>query len=186
MCRNFRIGILMLLCLVLGALTFGCAGGGLPRTAQINQSGQTGEGATQSMQSPMLGFVYTTNGGEVRAINGVAGASTQGSPVALPEGVTGINFAPGQNSAIVVRGGGAAVGVISFLGTTAGPLVPIAGGISQPEIIAFSPNGAGAVLYSASEGPAPSGRGAPRYTSIDSQRREWRIARPRARVGARR
>jgi hypothetical protein len=104
------------------------------------------------MQAPILGFVYAPAGSEVRAINGVAGASTQGSPLALPEGITGISFAPGQKSAIVARTSGASVGVVSFLGANPGALVSIPRGISQPDIIAFSPNGTDAALYSALEG----------------------------------
>jgi hypothetical protein len=104
------------------------------------------------MQAPMLGFVYATDGSEVRAINGIPGASTQGLPLALPAGVTAIDFAPGQKSAIVERTNGAPVGVISFLGASPGAIVPIPGGISQADIVAFSPSGAGAALYSASEG----------------------------------
>jgi hypothetical protein len=104
------------------------------------------------MQSPVLGFVYSANGSEVRTINGVSGASTQGLSLALPDGITGISFAPGQKSAIVERSNGASLAVISFSNASPGALVPIPGAISQPSIVAFSPNGANVALYAAGAG----------------------------------
>jgi hypothetical protein len=104
------------------------------------------------MQSPVLGFVYAAGGSEARAINGTPGASTLSSPLTLPEGITGLDFPPGQKYALVEQTGGASVGLIALSGANPGPLVQITGGISQPDVISFSPNGAAAALYSTSEG----------------------------------
>ncbi len=146
MCRNLRI--LLLAALLVAVLNFAC-GGGAP-SAQIGQTSQAGSSTVaQAMQTPVLGFVYSPNGGEVRTINGVSGASTQGSSLALPEGITGISFAPGQKSAIVERSNGASLAVISFSDASPGALVPIPGAISQPNIVAFSPNGVSVALYAA-------------------------------------
>ena len=104
------------------------------------------------MQSPMLGFVNTPEGGEVRAILGIPGASILSPPLAIPAGVTNLYFAPGQKYAIVEGAAGASIGVLTFHTANPGPLIEISGAISQPDIVSFSPNGAAAVVYSASEG----------------------------------
>jgi hypothetical protein len=149
--RNLHLETLLLVSLVLSALNFGCGGGGLQPLTQSNQSPQTSASVSKSMQAPTLGYAYVTTGSEVRAINGVPGASVVSPPIALPEGVTRIDFAPGQKSAIVEQANGTSVGVISFVGAEPGPIVPVTNGISQADIIAFSPNGTAAALYSVSE-----------------------------------
>jgi len=151
MCRNARIGIVLLVAMVLAAMNFACGGGGLP-PSHIVQSSQVDGSVSQSLQAAILGFVYVPDASEVRPINGISGASTQGLPLVLPTGVTGISFAPGQESAIVERANGASLGVISFQGAGPGAFMPIPGGVAQPNILAFSPNGASVALYSASEG----------------------------------
>lgn len=154
MCRRAPtlIILLLLICFPTSLLNLGCGGGGLPRSTQISQSPQTDRNASQSMQSPMLGFVYATDGGEVRAILGIPGASVLSRPLALPAGVTNLNFAPGQKYAIVEGASGGSIGVMTFPTANPGPLIEISGAISRPDIVSFSPNGAAAVVYSASEG----------------------------------
>ncbi len=93
--------LLLLVCFTISLLNLGCGGGGLPPSKQVSQSIQTDSKVSQSMQAPMLGFVNTTNGGEVRAIFGIPGAAILSQPLALPAGVTNLNFAPGQKYAIV-------------------------------------------------------------------------------------
>jgi hypothetical protein len=152
MCADSLHARLTIISLVLGAFTFGCGGGGATLSPQTNQNAPTSSNVPQALQSPMLGFAYTSSQTEVRVINGVSGASTQGAALSLPVGVTSINFAPSQKSALVEVAGGGAVGAVSFQASQPGPLVTIAGAIAQPDIIAFSPTGAAAALYSASEG----------------------------------
>ena len=149
--KDIPVRILLLIFLVLTALNLGC-GGGAPVTSSVSQSLTADANASKRMQSPVLGFVYAAGGSEVRAINGIPGASTLSSPLTVPAGVTGIAFAPGQRSALVEGTNGVSIGVISFSGAVPGPRVQIAGGISTPDVISFSPNGAAAALYSASEG----------------------------------
>ncbi len=152
MCAGSFYSRLAIISVVLGAFTFGCGGGGVPSSPENNQNAQTTSNVPQALQSPMLGFAYTSAQTEVRVINGVSGASTQGAALSLPAGVTAINFAPGQKSALVEVSGGGSVGAVSFQASEPGPLVTIAGAISHPDIVAFSPTGAAAALYSASEG----------------------------------
>jgi len=140
---------LLLVCLILTVLNLGCGGGGLPASSQLAQTAQS---TAQSMQSPMLGFVSTNNGNEVRAILGVPGASVLSNPLAIPPGVTNLYFAPGQKYAIVAESPGSPVGVLTFPTSTPGPVVEISGAISQPDIVSFSPSGAAAALYSSSQG----------------------------------
>ncbi len=144
--------LLLLVCFTISLLNLGCGGGGLPPSKQVSQSIQTDSKVSQSMQAPMLGFVNTTNGGEVRAIFGIPGAAILSQPLALPAGVTNLNFAPGQKYAIVAGASGAPIGVMTFPTANPGPVIEISGAISQPDIVSFSPNGAAAAVYSASEG----------------------------------
>ncbi|MGO8786125.1 MAG: hypothetical protein ACLQVL_01910 [Terriglobia bacterium] len=104
------------------------------------------------MQSPILGFVSATDGSEARAILGIPGASMLSRPLALPAGVTNLNFAPGQRYAIVEAASGGPIGVMTFPSANPGPLVEISGAISRPDIVSFNPTGTAAVVYSASEG----------------------------------
>jgi DNA-binding beta-propeller fold protein YncE len=148
MSRNACARIFWLVPLVLGALNFGCGGGGMPPSSQISPSPQTDLHASQPMQAPILGFAYAAGSGELQPINGVTGAAVLSSPLALPEGVTRIDFAPGQGWAVASRPSGGTPAVISFLAANLGPLVPIPGAISEPDIIAFSPSGGAVALYS--------------------------------------
>lgn len=140
--------LLLLASIDLGLVNFGCGGGGLP-ASQINQSHRD---TSQSMQPAMLGFVSTAGGSEVRAILGIPGASSLSQPLAMPSGVTNLHFAPGQNYALGSGAAGASLGVVTFSTASPGPVVEIPGAISQPDLIAFSPNGASAAIYSASMG----------------------------------
>lgn len=151
-CRLVRTGnmVLILTLAALGASS--CGGGRVAPNAQINQGAQASTAVSRSMEAPALGFAYTAGGTEVRLMSGVPGASIQGAPLTLPSGVSSVNFAPLQKSAIVELSGGGPVGVVSFPSTDPGPIVSISGAISHPDIIAFSPTGAAAALYSASAG----------------------------------
>jgi len=128
----------------------------------------TGSAASQPMQSPVLGFVASSRtlvprghgrSGEtdsnpsvtVRAILGVPGAATFSGALTLPRGVTGAYFAPGQSFALVEQATGG-LAVLQFSGTLAGPLQPIPGSISRPDIVSFSPNASAAAVFSAEEG----------------------------------
>jgi hypothetical protein len=151
MCKHISPPILLLISLALLALNFGC-GGGAEVTSNAAPAPTPDVSTAKRMQPPVLGFVYAAGGSEVRVINGIPGASTLSSPLTLPEGVTGVDFAPSQKCALVEQTNGSSVGLITFSGANPGPLTQIAGGISKPDVVSFSPQGAAAALYSASEG----------------------------------
>ena len=144
--------LLLLVCFILSLLNLACGGGGLPRSTQSSQSPQSDRSASKSMQAPILGFVFATDGSEVRAILGIPGASILSRALAIPAGVTNFSFAPGQKYAIVEGASGASIGVVTFPNANPGPFIEISGAITRPDIVSFSPNGAAAVVYSASEG----------------------------------
>src|SRR5215469_4651182 len=103
------------------------------------------------MRSPVVGFVYSPELIELRAIQGIAGASILTEPLTLPPGATNVHLAPGQKYALVERDG-SSLGLIPLTMTSANAVVEIAGALVKPDIISFSPNGTSAAAYSASEG----------------------------------
>src|SRR5580698_8428873 len=147
--KGLRCGTLAITCLlaIFGALNTGCGGSSVTPNAQVNQGSQASS-TTQAMQVPTLGFAYAAGTTEVRSINGISGASTQGSALNIPANVSGVSFSPGQKYAIAQSATGGPVGAISFQAAEPSALVTIAGAISQPDIIAFSPTGVAAALYS--------------------------------------
>ena len=183
--NDIPVRLFLLVSLLLSALNLGC-GGGAEVTSNVSQAPTADLATSKQMQSPVLGFVNTAGGSEVRAINGIPGASTLSPPLALPGGVTSLDFAPGQKYALAEQADGASLGVIQFSGANPGPLVQIAGGISQPDVISFSPNGAAAALYSASAGRLQVLCGSSRQSSVESRNEEWRSAGRRAPLGHRR
>jgi len=150
---DIRIPLLILVCLGPSWRAGSAQRQGEILERQAAQSRTVGAGnATQGMQAPVLGFVYDPNHGEVRAILGIAGASVLGGPMAVPAGVTGVNFAPSRNYALLARRGGGFIGLLTFQGAEEGSLIPICGAISQPDLISFSPSGNTAALYSTAAG----------------------------------
>ena len=104
------------------------------------------------MQTPVLGFVGGANQSELQSLLGIPGASALGEPLALPAGVTGVHFAPGQNYALLASNAGSSLGLMTFQGTEVGAVVAICGAVSQPGIVAFSPGASAAALYSMADG----------------------------------
>ena len=121
----------------------------------------------QPVQAPVLGYAtsapasaargrgipgrsYSSPPVQVRAMLGVPGAATLGTPIPIPGAFASIQFAPGQNYALVERPTGD-VASIQFAGAQAGPLVPLPGGIANPDIVAFSPGAAAAAIFSSSQ-----------------------------------
>jgi len=146
---NTCIAFLVLVCLGLSSLA---AQG--QREAQIRertapQAHTAAEGsAIQAMQAPLLGFVYSAERSELRPILGLPGASLFGRPMSLPAGVTGIYVAPRQNYALLAGRVVGSIGLMTFQGAEEGRVAAICGAISRPDLIAFSPSGNSAVLYS--------------------------------------
>jgi hypothetical protein len=128
----------------------------------------TGSSTVQPIQSPVLGFIssapaaarrgrrtlgpgYSSTGAEVRAILGVPGAAMLSGPVALPRGVESVYFPPGENYALLEQSAGS-MGLVRFSGEAASALVAVAGTISRPEIVSFSPRANAAAVFSAEAG----------------------------------
>jgi hypothetical protein len=103
------------------------------------------------IQSPVLGLVYAADITELRTILGIPGASRLSGPLALPSGVTNVIFAPGQQCALVEQANGAPVSLIAFPAANPAPLVEIPNAIAHADMVAFSPSGDNAAVYSVSE-----------------------------------
>jgi hypothetical protein len=103
------------------------------------------------IQSPVLGFVYAADISELRTILGIPGASRLSGPLALPSGVINVIFAPGQQCALAEQANGAPISVIAFPAANPVALVEIPNAIAHPDIVAFSPSGGNAAVYSVSE-----------------------------------
>jgi len=166
-----RILPLVLICVGLCSLPAPAQRRGQVLESRAAEPNTTQQGNTlQAMQAPVLGFVYGAERGalrpvlrnpsisvlglhgELRPILGIPGASVFGGPLAVPVGVTSVQFAPGQNYALLPERTGDSIGLMTFQGAVEGPLIAISGGISQPDIISFSPSGNAAALYSKAEG----------------------------------
>lgn len=145
------VRILLFIFLALNALNLGC-GGRAEVSSSISEPPSTNTTAGNQIQSPIVGFVSAAGGSELRAIEGVPGASTLSAPLAVPAEVTSLHFAPGQKYALAEQAEGASLGLTAFSGAQPAALVQIPGGISKPEVISFSPHGTAAALYSGSEG----------------------------------
>lgn len=104
------------------------------------------QGNVVRMEAPLLGLATDASNTRVRAIQGVPGSSTIGDPIALPAGVNHVYVAPLQQFALVEQGRARTLGGLSFQGSTAGSVVSIAGAVSAPELVSFSPNGRNAAL----------------------------------------
>jgi hypothetical protein len=120
---------------------------------RASHSAAADEGNTvQAMQTPVLGFVYGADRGELRPILGLPGASVFGGPLPVPLGVTSVYFPPGQNYALIEQRSGEFIGLMTFQGANEGSVIAICGAISQPDIVSFSPSGNTGALYSKAEG----------------------------------
>jgi hypothetical protein len=106
----------------------------------------------ESMQRPLLGFVFASDVSEIRTIFGIPGASIFGNPLVLPFDDAGVYFAPGENYAMVAQGNGAPLAILELAGKNQNLIRDIPGAVSNPEIVSFSPNGLSVAVYSSSEG----------------------------------
>lgn len=135
------------ICLLIGAAQAGSAGSEASRSESSSDFNET-----TRMQGPLLGFVYDSGVRELRAIWGIPGASLFGEPVAVPYGLAGIYFSPGQRYAIAEQRAEVPIGAMDLTGQNGDGLIPIAGAIYRPDIVAFSPNGSSVAMYSSAEG----------------------------------
>ena len=104
--------------------------------------------------TPVLGFVPGSPANELRAVLGIPGALRLSRPVVLPAAVTRIHLAPRHGYALVEQNAPAGVGMV-VLGPElydAMAVTPLDGAPATLDVLAFSPTGRAAVLYSRAEG----------------------------------
>ncbi len=126
------------------AFAFVCFSVSLPAQAPNANSG--------GFSIPSLGFVASQTPAQLRPILGIPGSARLGNPLLLPNTVTQIYVAPGQAFALAQQVPGIPLGLILLEGlsseTLSLPVTPIAGAMSQADLLAFGPLGRSAVLYS--------------------------------------
>ena len=97
-----------------------------------------------------LGYVFDTRISALRPLSGIPGAAVLGAPVDSGGPVRKAYVAPGQNYAIAFTDSG--VVVVQFgSGTDPAVVTPLGVDSSAARIVALSPNGAAAALYSPNE-----------------------------------
>lgn len=113
-----------------------------------NGSGGTATG----FSIPALGFISGQAPAQLQPILGIPGSARLGSPLLLPSTVTGIHIAPGHAYALLQQGPSNPVSMVLLQGITAQTqnvqLTPIPGTIGQLDLLAFSPMGTSAAIYS--------------------------------------
>jgi hypothetical protein len=118
----------------------------------LAQAPNTNSGSTTAVSVPTLGFIASQAPARLQPILGIPGAARLGNPLLLPATVTQIHIAPGHAYALVEQAPGNPLALVLLQGITTQtrnlPLRPIMGALSQIDILAFSPMGTSAVLYS--------------------------------------
>jgi hypothetical protein len=104
--------------------------------------------AAGSISGPVAGYVADSSRAQLRTILGVPGAFSFSEPLPLPEGVTQVRLAPGQDFALVERAN-SAPGVLFLNAGAVDRLATINGAMPSADWIAFSPGAGSALLFSA-------------------------------------
>jgi DNA-binding beta-propeller fold protein YncE len=102
------------------------------------------------VSAPVIGLLANSEGTQISPVQGVLGASSVGAPIALLGGGRGY-LAPGGGWALVRQGDGA-VGLLTFSGLTPGNVQTVAGALTSPDLVSFSPTGKSAALFSRNAG----------------------------------
>jgi DNA-binding beta-propeller fold protein YncE len=109
--------------------------------------------AASTIQVPSLGYLTSESQRILRPILGAPGAVVLGDPIALPDKLTRLSIAPGQQYALTEFEGASELGVmplnVDSAGASAGHVQPIPGTFAHSDRLAFSPSGSVAVIYSA-------------------------------------
>lgn len=109
-------------------------------------------GSANGFSGPSLGFLPGSTPGELQPILGIPGAARLGDAISLPNTVTQLYLAPGHSYALAVQGPADPVASAILrvpAGIEASPrLAPLPGALAQPDLVAFSPAGQSAALYS--------------------------------------
>ena len=99
------------------------------------------------ISGPVAGYVTDSSQSQLRAILGVPGALAFSEPLSLPDGMTRVRLAPGQDFALAESSNGAA-GVLFLKAGAVDRLAAIDGGMPSADWIAFSPGAGSALLFS--------------------------------------
>src|ERR1019366_3749347 len=102
-----------------------------------------------TITGPVAGYAVESSGPELRAIYGVPGSYRFSDPLPLPDGVTRIHIAPGQDFALVERGN-AGLGILFLSGGTVDRVAAVDGAMAAGDWVAFSPAAGSVVLFSSS------------------------------------
>ena len=99
------------------------------------------------MSAPMVGFIagQGTDRNQILPIVGVLGSATVRGAIQLPNEVLHVHLAPAGSWALIEQRGHAPA-LMPMSGTTAGELQPIAGVLTNPMQVSFSPTGITAVM----------------------------------------
>jgi hypothetical protein len=120
--------------------------------ALLAQAPNANSGSTTGISVPTLGFLAGQAPPRLQPILGIPGSARLGAPLLLPATVTQIHIAPGHAYALVEQAPGNPLALASLQAITAQtrnlPLRPIVGALAQIDVLAFSPTGVSAVLYS--------------------------------------
>jgi hypothetical protein len=121
-------------------------------TALCAQSQSANSGAAAGFSVPTLGFVSGQNPAQLQPILGIPGSARLGRPLSLPSTVTEIHIAPGHAYGLVQQGPSNPVAMVLLQAITSQtrklPVSPIPGVISAVDLVAFSPTGTSAAIYS--------------------------------------
>jgi hypothetical protein len=111
-----------------------------------------GQVSGANFSGPVLGFVPGPSARELVPIRGIPGATRLGDPITLPNTVTQTYIAPGHAYALAAQGEADPIALIVLRGgggLEVNPaLTPISEAMAHPDLVAFSPNGGTAALYS--------------------------------------
>jgi hypothetical protein len=121
-------------------------------TALCAQSQNANSGTVAGVSAPTLGFVSGQAPAQLQPILGIPGSARLGSPLSLPSTVTEIHVAPGHAYGLVQQGPSNPVAMVLLQAITSQtrklPLTAIPGAIGAVDLIAFSPTGTSAAIYS--------------------------------------
>ncbi len=149
--RIFIAALPALFCVVLRAGDTGPVHHAAITPSGTHEDAQSGSAPAASMGQPVLGYVTQSSGVRLRAILGVPGSAELSAALPLPGNVTRVYAAPGQAYALAERLGDDPA-VVALQSGNALPPAPLAGAIRLPDLVAFSPTGQAALLYSAAAG----------------------------------
>jgi len=104
---------------------------------------------TRTLKIPLLGYVALGSPTGVRPLAGVPGAIVAGAAIAFPDGVTRVIPGPGGTFAFVEGAGVSQLGIVPLGIAGPGDIQALSSALPHADLIAFSPSGSVAAIYSA-------------------------------------